>query len=67
MVLKKTLGKSLKTLSFHILNSYQISSLTKFHNPILWPEDSRKDASGGSKPFVRKRKIELQKISIQTH
>ena len=63
----KTLRKSLKTLSLHILNSYQVSLLTGIHNLVLRLENSRQDTSGGSKSFVRKKEFELQKVSIQTH
>ena len=64
---EKPWEKLSQTLSSYILNPFQVYSLTGFHNLVLRPENSGEDTGGGSKPFVRKKKFELQKISIQTH
>ena len=44
-----------QTLSSYIQNISQVKSLIGFHNPVLRPEDSGEDTSGGSKP-VREEK-----------
>ena len=56
-ILLEKLLENLSKLSLHILNSYQVSSLTRFQNSVRRPENSREDTSGGSKPVHEEKEI----------